>query len=39
MVLAAELEQLLQEAHEAYRAGDFARALSLCQPVSPDRAM
>lgn len=31
--LAAELEQLLQEAHEAYRAGDYSRALSLCQPV------
>ena len=31
--VAAELEQLLQEAHDAYRAGDYARALSLCQPV------
>ncbi|KAI8466334.1 MAG: TPR-like protein [Monoraphidium minutum] len=30
---AAELEQLLAEAHEAYRGGDYARALSLCQPV------
>jgi hypothetical protein len=28
-----ELEMLLQEAHEAYKAGDYPRALSLCQPV------
>ena len=31
---AQELELLLQEAHEAYRQGDYNRALSLCQPVS-----
>lgn len=31
---ASGLEVVLQEAHEAYRAGAFDRALALCQPVS-----
>jgi hypothetical protein len=31
--LAPELEQLLADGHEAYRAGDYVRALALCQPV------
>lgn len=28
------LELLLKEATEAYRMGDYSRALALCQPVS-----
>lgn len=31
--LKPNLELLLKEATEAYRAGDYSRALALCQPV------
>lgn len=31
--VSVECEALLQQAHEAYSSGDFAKALSLCQPV------
>ncbi|WIA37736.1 hypothetical protein OEZ86_014614 [Tetradesmus obliquus] len=41
LAAAPNLELLLKEATEAYRAGDYNRALALCQPVSaalPNRA-
>ena len=33
LAAAPNLELLLKEATEAYRAGDYNRALALCQPV------